>query len=238
MERFFKRKTSESSSKTLEYVDVHTLPSDPADRKPILSYNPNQRDEIRREYLLRGPCQPRDIVFPYTQIGVEMRRFSEIIESRFRGHDESDDSLNKGLFLEILELVGEISEEVAKVILGNAPGNAQMTSPKIQQDIKHCFAQEVLKQVFEDLGDDFFSLLIDESSDISKKEQMSVVIRYVNKYGVVKERFIGLVHVLETSALTLKLGIDELFCRYGLSLAKIRGQGNDGASNMSVSLMD
>jgi hypothetical protein len=108
-----------------------------------------------------------------------------------------------------------------------------MTSPKIQQDIKHCYAQEVLKQICEDLDGDVFSLLVDESSDVSKKEQMAVVIRYVDKYGVVKERFIGLVHVLETSALTLKSAIDDLFARHGLSLAKIRGQGYDGASNMS-----
>ncbi|XP_076947499.1 uncharacterized protein LOC143619453 [Bidens hawaiensis] len=151
----------------------------------------------------------------------------------FRCHDESKDSLNKWLFLKILELMGEQNEKLGKVILGNAPGNSQMTSPIIQQDLKHCFAQEVLKQIFEDLGEDYFSLLVDESCDVSNKEQMSVVIRYVDKYGVVKERFIGLVHVLETSALTLKSAIDDLVSRHGLSLGKSRGQGYDGASNMS-----
>jgi len=68
---------------------------------------------------------------------------------------------------------------------------------------------------------------------VSKKEQMAVVLRYVDKYGVVKERFIGLVHVMETSALSLKSAIDELFTRYNLSLARVRGQGYDGASNMA-----
>ncbi|KAI3716955.1 hypothetical protein L1987_68206 [Smallanthus sonchifolius] len=151
----------------------------------------------------------------------------------FRGHDESKDSLNKGNFLEFLQLMGEQNEGLGKVILENAPGNSQMTSLTIQQDIKHCFAQEVLKQIFDDLGDDVFSLLVDESSDVSKKEQMAVVIRYVDKCGVVKERFIGLVHVVDTYALSLKRAIDELFARYGLSLMKIRGQGYDGASNMA-----
>ncbi|KAL4579401.1 hypothetical protein LXL04_015545 [Taraxacum kok-saghyz] len=49
------------------------------------------------------------------------------------------------------------------------------------------------------IGDDVFALLVDESSDISKKEQMAVVLRYVT-CGIVKERFIGIVHVKETSA--------------------------------------
>ncbi|XP_076923185.1 uncharacterized protein LOC143585242 [Bidens hawaiensis] len=108
-----------------------------------------------------------------------------------------------------------------------------MTSPKIQKDICNCFAQEVLKQIFEELDDDVFSILVDESRDISKKEQMAMVLRYVDKNGVVKERFIGLVHVLETSALTLKSAIDEVFTRYNLSLTRVRGQGYDGASNMA-----
>ncbi|KAJ0798042.1 hypothetical protein HanPI659440_Chr04g0180521 [Helianthus annuus] len=50
MARFLKRKGVESSS---EFLDVDTLPSDPYDRKPIESYNMNQRDEIRKAYLLR-----------------------------------------------------------------------------------------------------------------------------------------------------------------------------------------
>ncbi|VYS46745.1 unnamed protein product [Arabidopsis thaliana] len=72
----------------------------------------------------------------------------------------------------------------------------------------------------------------DESADASDKEQMAVVFRFVDKYGVVKERFIGVIHVQETSSLSLKSAIDSLFAKYGLSLKKLRGQGYDGASNM------
>ncbi|XP_076943248.1 uncharacterized protein LOC143613426 [Bidens hawaiensis] len=341
MERFLKQKGNQgSSSKTPEFVELDGLPSDPADRKPISTYSVNQRDETRRTYLLRGPCQPSGVAFPYRMIGNDSRHFpvtwyttfkgwleyiikdnrvyclhcylfkdqvknlqeafisegfngwnrqdkvqchqgefnslhnkafklgedllnqdqsiqtfvdkksekekssyrlrlgaSSSLAKRlvklgapFRGHDESKDSLNKGLFLEILELMREQNEELGKVILGNAPENSQMTSPTFQQDLKHYFAQEVLKQIFEDLGEDYFSLLVNESCGVSNKEQMSVVIRYVYKYGVVKERFIGLIHVLETSVLTLKSTIDDLFSRNVLSMGKIRGQGYDGAN--------
>ncbi|XP_076902696.1 uncharacterized protein LOC143557528 [Bidens hawaiensis] len=93
--------------------------------------------------------------------------------------------------------------------------------------------EEVLKKIFEELGNDVFSILVDESRDISKKEQMDVVLRYVDKLGFVKERFIGLVHVMETTALSLKSAIDKLFARHNLSIGSVRGQGYDGASNMS-----
>ncbi|CAA7017714.1 unnamed protein product [Microthlaspi erraticum] len=63
---------------------------------------------------------------------------------------------------------------------------------------------------------------------------MAVVFRFVDKRGSVKERFMGVAHVKETSALSLKSAIDDLFAKYGLSLSMVRGQGYDGASNMSV----
>ncbi|XP_076944256.1 uncharacterized protein LOC143614820 [Bidens hawaiensis] len=88
----------------------------------------------------------------------------------FRGHDESEDSLYRGNFIEFLKVFGELNEEIGKVILSNAPGNNQMTSPSIQKELCNCFAEEVLKKIFEELGDDVFSILVDESRDISKKE--------------------------------------------------------------------
>ncbi|KAL7104338.1 hypothetical protein ACP275_08G238200 [Erythranthe tilingii] len=60
------------------------------------------------------------------------------------------------------------------------------------------------------------------------KEQMTLVVRYVDKSGIVIERFLGV-----ELALTLKATIDDFFfSRYGLSVSKLRGQGYDGASNI------
>ena len=54
----------------------------------------------------------------------------------------------------------------------------------------------------------------------------------MNKMGIVKERFVGVVHVQNTSSLSLKAGIDSLLAEHSLSLSKVRSQGYDGASNM------
>ncbi|CAM8913953.1 unnamed protein product [Rhodiola kirilowii] len=37
--------------------------ADPGLRKPIESYESNIRDRIRREYVAKGPCHPKDIIF-------------------------------------------------------------------------------------------------------------------------------------------------------------------------------
>jgi hypothetical protein len=75
-------------------------------------------------------------------------------------------------------------------------------------------------------------LLVDESRDVSCKEHMVVVLRYVDKSGLVKESFVGLVHVTETTSAYLKSSIDSLFAKFKLSLKQVRGEGYDGASNM------
>jgi hypothetical protein len=114
----------------------------------------------------------------------------------------------------------------------NVAANSCLLAPKIQRDIVECFANENVDSILEDLGNDMFCLLVDESRDVSCKEQMVVVLRYVDKCGIMKERFVGVVHVTETTSSHLKSYIDSLLAKFKLSLKQVRGQGYDGASNM------
>ncbi|XP_015087144.1 zinc finger MYM-type protein 1-like [Solanum pennellii] len=107
-----------------------------------------------------------------------------------------------------------------------------MCSPFIQKDIVDSCANETIKSILEDLDGDYFGILVDESKDISHKEQMTLVLRYVNKEGEVIERFVGIVHVSDTSACSLKEAIYSFLSGHSLSPSQIRGQGYDGASNM------
>ncbi|KAI5654154.1 hypothetical protein M9H77_31341 [Catharanthus roseus] len=61
---------------------------------------------------------------------------------------------------------------------------------------------------------------------------MRLVTRFVNDNGEVIEHFLGVVHVNDTSAQTLKNSIDDFFAINGSSISRLRGQGYDGASNM------
>ncbi|CAN1158049.1 Zinc finger MYM-type protein 1 [Linum perenne] len=150
----------------------------------------------------------------------------------FRGHDESEESNNRGLFLSLLEFYASDIEHVKSVVLENAPKNQQMTSPDIQKDIVHALAIETTKLITTDIGDNFFAILADESRDVSVKEQMGVVLRYVDGKGCVIERFLGISHVRDTKAMSLKTAIESMLMKNGLSISRVRGQGYDGASNM------
>ncbi|KAL6557316.1 hypothetical protein OROMI_017666 [Orobanche minor] len=149
----------------------------------------------------------------------------------FRGHNEKPNSINKGNFLEMLEALGEFSTEL-KELFCRAPKYASYTSPMIQKEILNIISNKVRRMICEEIGGGRFCLLVDEALDQSHKEQMSVVLRFVNKEGLIIERFFGLVHVHDTMAQTLKDGIYSLLLHYNLDVKSIRGQGYDGAGNM------
>ena len=96
-----------------------------------------------------------------------------------------------------------------------------MTSPDIQKDIVCAAATKTRNAIVNDIENEYFSILVDESQDVSTKEQMAVVLRYVDKKGHVIERFLKILHVYDTSATTLKQAIDTMFATYGLSISKL-----------------
>jgi hypothetical protein len=92
------------------------------------------------------------------------------------------------------------------------PKNAKMTSGTIQKELANCCAEEITRAIKEEMGDCLFSILVDESCDISVKEQMAIVVRFVNKKGEVIERFLGIKNVKDTTSKSLKKALVEMLC--------------------------
>ena len=114
-------------------------------------------------------------------------------EISFRGHDERESSLNKGNFLEILDLVAK-HDPIVKERLSHGPRNAKYTSHMIQNNIIAVMATLLRKRICSSVQKaEFFSLMVDETKDLSKQEQVSFVVRYVDgdtKPAAIKERFL------------------------------------------------
>ncbi|XP_057719352.1 uncharacterized protein LOC130933752 [Arachis stenosperma] len=72
-----------------------------------------------------------------------------------------------------------------------------------------------------------FCLIIDEVRDESKREQMALIVRFVDKHGFVKERLINIVHVKDTTSATLKQEICSALSHPNLNIQNVRGQGYD-----------
>ncbi|WVZ64065.1 hypothetical protein U9M48_013635 [Paspalum notatum var. saurae] len=128
----------------------------------------------------------------------------------FRGHDESEESSNRGNFIEFLKFLVVNSEEVDRYVLRHASE----------------------RKIIEELGEEYYAILADESSDISHKEQLALCLRFVDRLGKPCEHFIEVVHVDDTTSLSLKKAIESKLDSHGLTMTQIRGQGYDGVSNM------
>ena len=106
------------------------------------------------------------------------------------GHDESAQSRNHGNFLEFLNAFASHDPIIKQKMV--AVGNASYTSLEIQNSllqimggmIREIISNAVNKAVH-------FSILVDENKYVGKVEQLSVVLRYVNKDEdvTVNERF-------------------------------------------------
>ena len=58
-------------------------------------------------------------------------------------------------------------------VLQKALKNCKLIHGDIQKDIVNAIAHETSKAIIKDLDNGFFSILVDESRDISMKEQMA-----------------------------------------------------------------
>lgn len=121
-----------------------------------------------------------------------------------RGYDKSRYSGNRGNFLKLLKFLACQNEKVDAVVFDNAPPNASYTLPQIQKKILHVIATRIKKAIREEINDENFCITVDEARDEPKNEQMAIVLRFVDRDGFVCECFFGLVHVSNTTALTLK----------------------------------
>lgn len=154
----------------------------------------------------------------------------------FRGHREDEASKNKGNFIEILQLVAN-HDEVVRNRLSILPKNAMYTSAQIQNELLDIMAEMVRDSITSEVQNaGVFSILADESKDISKQEQLVLILRYVHKETcTVHERFLTYVKAESFNAESLSAYIIKTLQKYKLDPSSLVSQGYDGASVMSGS---
>ena len=81
----------------------------------------------------------------------------------------------------------------------------------------------------------FLSIMVDETTDTSTKEQASICVRYVRAHDnelEVCEEFLGFCALASTDAGTITSAIVNFLEKCGIDMEKLVGKGFDGASNM------
>jgi len=106
---------------------------------------------------------------------VEALRYTACQTIAQRGHRESEAS-NRVNFIELLDLIGKFDKTVGKNISDN-PRNAKYTHHDIQDELIELMSNMVRDQISGEVQEaGVFTLMVDESKDVSKKEQVSVAV--------------------------------------------------------------
>ena len=89
----------------------------------------------------------------------------------------------------------------------------------------------MLREIIAELqSSPFLTIMIDETTDSSNMEQVTLVIRHVTEELQVHEEFLGLYAVDSTDATSLVSVVKDAMVRMNLPMSKLRGQCYDGAS--------
>lgn len=145
-----------------------------------------------------------------------------------RGHRENADSKNKGNFLELLELRSNDNELMQK-----KKKEIKFTDHKIQNELIELMSKQVINHIVKEIQQaKYFSIMIDETTDISKLEQVSLVIRYTDDQLNVHERFMGFQRTTAMTGEALFYLLLEWLKKLDLDVKNIVAQSYDGASAM------
>ena len=112
------------------------------------------------------------------------------------------------------------------------------TDKYVSADIQNELVKVMGLQVLRDIGAalhnaEFYSLMVDETTDISYKEQTVLCFCWVSDDLIAHEEFVGLYGIENTEAQTLVSKILDVFTQLNLSIKKLSGQWYDGATSMS-----
>ena len=206
-----------SEAKMTEFLRLYENPSGRVDQ--ILSCE-SQRTVARNRHVIISVLKVLEIC---GREGIALR-----------GHrdDSTSHAKSKGKFHALLRFRMETDHLLASH-LDKCPRNASMISKTVQNDLLLHMRDFIIQHFAKAIADSpFLSVLADEISDVSNKEQLGIAVRYLQGSRVA-EKLLAFVQVEDMSGATICKTVIETLTKLGDNLKKCRAQGYDGAGNIS-----
>ncbi|MEJ1282407.1 zinc finger MYM domain containing 1 [Cricetulus griseus] len=218
LEKFRKHEESEMHLKSLKFWrQYHFLDEMPRDGSSVYS----KRVEGNKRYL---KLIIENILFLGKQCLL------------LKGNDQSISSINKGNFLELLEI--RARDKGGEVFRRMSSHVDFYCSTQVQEEIIEIIQAEILQDIVSEINvSSAFSVICEETTDIATKGQLSVCVRYPQKTSsavLVKERFLGFVNIEKMAAVPVHKHIKAYLQQVGIDFNKICGQAYDSATNLRV----
>ncbi len=136
-----------------------------------------------------------------------------------RGHNDDHD----GNLLQLMKLRGEEETEILERLQRKS---SKYLSPDMDTHVLRHLSHKLQESPF-------ISIMIDETTDVTNKKQVTIVFCSVKDDFEIDEDFVGFYAVPRIDAATLFSIIKDTLARFNLSIHKLRGQCYDGCTTMS-----
>ena len=141
-----------------------------------------------------------------------------------RGHEQIEGNL-----IQLLLLRSEDCSELKQWIK-----EKHYLSSEILNEMLSLMCRTITMQLLKEIHEaSIYSLIADEATDITNKEQLCISIRWVDPFCVIHEDALELTALTKTDSETIANAIKKFLLQYQLPISKCRCQAYDGASNMS-----
>jgi len=133
--------------------------------------------------------------FAKLMTSIKACKWLSILGCAFRGHDESPDSLHRGNFIELIKSWGDCNEEMRRLSWKMLREMLSILHRKYKRRF-WTFMLTKWDTIHEEIRDAKYCILVDEALDEGNKEQMAIVLRFVDGEGFVRERFFDMWRLL------------------------------------------
>jgi hypothetical protein len=153
---------------------------------------------------------------------------------------------NNGNFLKTVELLAKFDSIMAEHVrrIKDKKTHVHYLSHDIQNELIHLLAERIRCRILDRLKlAKYYSIIVDCTPDISKVEQMSVILRFIHIEGIGDtaeiifcEYFLEFFPAEKSTGEALTQYILKVLQKYNIPLENMRGQGYDNGSNMKGKL--
>ena len=177
------------------------------------------------------------------RVAENRQKLGLIVKTIVFGHHDSATHLGKdnegtrnhGNFLALLNFRVQAGDTVLEEHLSKADRNATYTSGNIQNQIIDVLADQVREKIVRKVkAARWYMIVSDEVTDVSSKEQLTIVLRYVDSESLLfREDLVGFTEC--DTGITGRYLASKITSNpegYNSDLQNLRGQAYDGAGNM------
>lgn len=153
----------------------------------------------------------------------------------FVGSSKDINSSNCGNFLALIKYTAKYNPVLALHIARLKKGSVSYLSPYIQNEFITNAGESLRKSIYEEQRK-FYAIMFDATPDVSKKEQVSQIIRTVHSDSndtIIEKSFIDFIHYEGKTGLEIYDMISKKLEDDGLNILECRAQVYDNASSMS-----